>query len=76
MKKLLAILLALSMLFVFAACGDKGGNEDNTEKNDEKINAEDVVDKALEEAEEHESFSQGAVEYYLKKAVGIKFDDI
>ncbi len=76
MKKLLAILLATVMLLVFASCGGNGGNEDNTEKNDEKINAEDVINKELEEAEEHESFSQGAVEYYLKKAVGIKFDDI
>ena len=80
MKKLLAILLAVSMLFVFASCGDKtnGGDETTapTNENGEKINAEDIVSKVLEEAEEHESFSQGAVEYYLKMAVGIKFDDI
>lgn len=79
MKKLLAILLAMSMLFVFASCGDKtdgGETTAPTNENGETINAEDVIDKALEEAEEHESFSQGAVEYYLKKAVGIKFDDI
>ncbi len=76
MKKLLAILLAAVMLLVFASCGGNGGNEDNTEKNDEKINAEDVINKELEEAEEHDSFSQGAVEYYLKKTVGIKFADI
>lgn len=76
MKKLLAFLLAIVMLFTLASCGGDGGEENNTEKNDEKINAEDIIDKALEEAEEHESFSQGAVEYYLKKAVGIKFADI
>ena len=79
MKKLLAILLAAAMLFVLASCGDKTEGDETTaptNENGETINAEDVVDKALEEAEEHESFSQGAVEYYLKKAVGIKFDDI
>ena len=79
MKKLLAILLAAAMLFVFASCGDKTEGDETTaptNENGETINAEDVVDKALEEAEEHESFSQGAVEYYLKKAVGIKFEDV
>ena len=76
MKKLLAILLATVMLLVFASCGGNGGNEDNTEKNDEKINAEDVINKELEKAEEHESFSQGAVEYYLKKTAGIKLDEL
>ena len=79
MKKLLAILLAAAMLFVFASCGDKTNGDETTaptNESGEKINAEDIVSKALEEAEEHESFSQGAVEYYLKKAVGIKFDDI
>ncbi len=76
MKKLLAILLATVMLLVFASCGGNGGNEDNTEKNDEKINAEDVINKELEEAEEHDSFSRGAVEYYLKKTAGIKFDEL
>ena len=76
MKKLLAILLAAVMLLVFASCGGNGGNEDNTEKNDEKINAEDVINKELEEAEEHDSFSQGAVEYYLKKTAGIKFEEL
>ncbi len=76
MKKLLAILLAAVMLLVFASCGGNGGNEDNTEKNDEKINAEDVINKELEEAEEHDSFSQGAVEYYLKKTAGIKLDEL
>ncbi|MBQ3498990.1 MAG: hypothetical protein IJA87_07685 [Clostridia bacterium] len=76
MKKLLAILLATVMLLVFASCGGNGGNEDNTEKNDEKINAEDVINKELEEAEEHDSFSRGAVEYYLKKTAGIKLDEL
>ena len=76
MKKLLAILLATVMLLVFASCGGNGGNEYNTEKNDEKINAEDVINKELEEAEEHDSFSQGAVEYYLKKTAGIKLDEL
>ena len=76
MKKLLAILLAAVMLLVFASCGGNGGNEDNTEKNDEKINAEAVINKELEEAEEHDSFSRGAVEYYLKKTAGIKLDEL
>ena len=69
MKKLLAILLAVVMLLAFAACGDKDGETTTAAngENNETINAQDVVDKALEEAEEHESFSQGAVEYYLKR---------
>lgn len=78
MKKLLSLLLAAIMLFVFASCGDNNGETETAAnaENGEKINAEDIVDKALEEAEEHESFSQGAVEYYLKKTVGIKFSDL
>ena len=76
MKKLLAILLAAVMLLAFASCDSNGGNEDNTERNDEKINAEDVINKELEKAEEHESFSRGAVEYYLKKTAGIKLDEL
>ncbi len=80
MKKLLAILLAVAMLFVFASCGEKDNGDGETtaatNESGEKINAEDVVSKALDEAEKHDSFSRGAVEYYLKKTVGIKLDEI
>ena len=76
MKKLFALLLAAAMFFTFAACGGNDDTKDNEDKDSETVNAGDVIENALEEAEEHESFSQGAVEYYLKKAVGIKLDDI
>lgn len=79
MKKLLALLLAVMMLFMLASCGNKDNSETTTVangENNETINADDIVDKALEEAEEHDSFSQGAVEYYLKKTVGIKLADL
>ena len=74
MKKVLALLLAAAMLFAFAACGEKDDTKNN--KDSETVNAGDVISEALEEAEEHDSFSQGAVEYYLKKTVGIKLADI
>ena len=76
MKKLLALLLAAAMLFAFAACGEKDDTKDNNDKDGETVNAGDVISEALEEAEEHDSFSQGAVEYYLKKTVGLKLADI
>ncbi len=71
MKKFLSLLLAVLMLFLLAACGDKDGAE--TTQNGEKdatINAQDAAQEALEEAQEHESFSQGAVDYFLRKTVG------
>ena len=79
MKKLLAILLAAAMLFAFASCKDKengGSSISTTTENNKTIDAEDIVEKALEEAEEYESFSVEAVEYYLRKTVGIKLDDL
>ena len=77
MKKLLAIMIAAAMLFVFASCGNKNiSDNENISSNSEKNNGEDIVGKELEKAEEHESFSQGAVEYYLRKTAGIKFTDI
>jgi len=74
MKKLLSLLLVSVIIFTFCSCGEN----ENVKKNnsDITVNAEDVIEEALDEAEEHDSFSQGAVEYYLKKAVGIKFFDI
>ena len=76
MKKLLALLLAVVLIFSFAACGGKDDPEKNKADNDEKIDAQDVIDKELEKAEEFESFSVEAVEHYLKKAVDIKLSDI
>ena len=79
MKKFLAILLVAMMLFGLASCGDKDNSGKETTTNsgsEEKIDAQDVVEKALDDAEEHESFSQGAVEYYLKKTVGMKLDEL
>ena len=76
MKKLLALLLAAVLIFSFAACGGKDDPEKTKADNDEKIDAQDVIDKELEKAEEFESFSVEAVEHYLKKAVDIKLSDI
>ena len=81
MKKLLAILLALAMLFAFASCGDKEdeeakGGKNNTEANADGGNVNDAVDEIIDEKEEHEAFSQGAVEYYLRKTVGINLSEL
>lgn len=45
MKKLLALLLALAMLFAFAACGDSSDNEELEEYID---SIQDEIDDALE----------------------------
>ncbi len=76
MKKLLALLLAAALIFSLAACGGKDDTEETKANNDEKIDAQDVIEKELEKAEEFESFSEDAVEYYLKKAVDIKLSDL
>ncbi len=76
MKKLLAFLLVSAMLFLFSSCGDGDSGNSGEEVNGETGIAEKIIEKEIEKAEEHESFSQGAVEYYLKKTAGIRFDDI
>ena len=44
MKKLIALLLALSMMFALVACGDKAGNDEpDTKPSDSGFSAEDVV---------------------------------
>jgi len=63
-KKCSALLLALMLVLSLAACG--GGEEEN---------AQGVVDKALEKAEELDSFSEAAVEHYLK-AYGISYGEL
>ena len=74
MKKLLAILLAAMMLLSLAACGEKvDGGKSN--KDGEKTNAEDIAKDVLDEAEELDSFSEAAVEHYLK-AYGISYEEL
>ena len=74
MKKLLAILLAAMMLLSLAACGEKvDGGKSN--KDSEKTNAEDIAKDVLDEAEELDSFSEAAVEHYLK-AYGISYEEL
>ncbi len=69
MKKLLAVFLAAMMLVSFTACGgDKSGD-------DGKIDTGDVVDKVMDDAEKFDSFSEKAVEHYLKY-YGISYDDL
>ena len=72
MKKLFALLLALMMVFALTACGKEGAPVTNV---GEKPNAEDKAEEILDKAEELDSFSQEAVEHYLK-AYGITYDDL
>ncbi len=68
MKKIIAMILALLMIFVFVSCTAKTGeNGDNNKIN--KKNAEEFEDSL-------EMFSPEAAEYYLEKATGIKLSDI
>jgi len=80
MKKLIAFLIMTTMVLSLMACGGKEEADSNTESTvseaetteTEKIDAGEVIEQALEEAEEFESFSVEAVEYYLKKAAGLE----
>lgn len=74
MKKIFALLLALLMLFCLAACGDSE-NTGKTDADNEKVNAEELAQDALEQAEELDSFSEAAAEHYLK-AYGINYDEL
>ncbi len=67
MKKLFVLLIALMMVFTLAACGEQenGGKQD----------AQDTVKSTVESAEELDSFSEAAVEHYLK-AYGIAYEDL
>lgn len=74
MKKVFAFLLAMMMVFALTACGSSEANEEI--KNDgDKPNAEEIAEELIEEAEELDSFSEAAVEYFLK-AYGIAYDDL
>ena len=80
MKKLIAFLIMIMMVLSLMACGGKEEADLNTESTvsesetteTEKIDAGEIIEQALEEAEEFESFSVEAVEYYLKKAAGLE----
>lgn len=72
MKKLFALLLALMMIFSLAACGKEGAPVTN---DGEKLDVEEVIEDTLDEAEELDSFSEAAVEHYLK-AYGISYEDL
>ncbi len=73
MKKLLALLLALVMLFSLSACGEKEEKPDIPKDDNGKIDAEELIDDALEETEELNSFSVAAVERFFLKAAGLSF---
>jgi len=72
MKKLFALLLATLMMFSLAACGKEGAPVTN---DGEKLDVEEVIEDTLDEAEELDSFSEAAVEHYLK-AYGISYEDL
>ena len=62
MKKLLLLGLTLAMAFTMAACGGGG---------DEPASAEDVAEEAVQQAEELDSYSVEAADYYLKNAANL-----
>lgn len=68
MKKILTLCMCLSAVVALTACG--GGNA-NKKTADGKVDAEAVVDKALEEAAAKNSFSQAAAEVFLRKHGGL-----
>lgn len=80
MKKMITLLFTAAMIFILTACGGNVGedvtmNETNVSEEtaeDDKIDASEVVEQALEDAEELDSFSVEAVEYYLKKTTGLE----
>lgn len=74
MKKIFALLLAVMMLFGLAACGGSE-NTGKTDADNDKANAEELAQDALEQAEELDSFSEDAAEHYLK-AYGINYDEL
>ena len=62
------------MLLSLAACGEQGdGGKSNNDG--EKTNAEDIAKDVLDEAEKLDSFSEAAVEHYLK-AYGISYEEL
>ena len=67
MKKILTLWMCLSAVVVLTACG---GNA-NKKTADGKVDAEAVVDKALEEAAAKNSFSQAAAEVFIRKHGGL-----
>lgn len=68
MKKIFVILLTMMMVFSLAACGGDEGDSG-------KINAEDAAKDIMDNAEELDSFSEAAVEYYLK-AYDISYEEL
>ena len=74
MKKILVLLLTLMLIFSLVACGEQGDGGKNN-KDGEKTNAEDIAKDVLDEAEELDSFSEAAVEHYLK-AYGISYEEL
>ncbi len=83
MKKIIALLLTIMMVISLAGCGisdllpsDDKEDTDILENDEDKIDAEDVVEDVLDKAEEFDSFSVEAVEYYLSEGVGLKLSDV
>ncbi len=66
MKKTLSVLLILIMAVSLVSCT----------KQSKKGDANDIINDAIEEAKEFESFSVEAVEYYLSKELNIKLSEI
>ena len=82
MKKLFVLFIICAMSFSLVACGteEESANSNSeisssVEVDEGKIDASEVVEQALEEAEELDSFSMEAVEHYLKY-YGISLSDL
>ena len=87
MKKILSMLLVITMImllmFAFSGCGGDepvNVNDDPVPGTDspdgEKIDAEDLVNQALKEAAEANAFSVEAVDYFLLTNIGMTSEDL
>ncbi len=72
MKKLIALLLAVMMVFALCACGDKDDSGKPSEDEKEDVNSEENIDKEEEEEEDAE-FELGTIKgrTYENKSMGI-----
>jgi len=90
MKKILSMLLTLTLImllmFTFSGCGSDepvtvnddpvpGTDSPNDAGDEGKIDVQDAVDQALKEAAEANAFSVEAVDYFLKTNIGLTSED-
>lgn len=71
MKKSFFAALILALTLLLFACSDG-----EAEQNETQFNAQDYIDEVFNEADEVQSFSEAAVERYLKSIDGLEIDAI